>query len=320
MKKNKIIAVLGWVTLITFTSCDTFLEEDISNDKILPISPVQGDEIEGNTINFQWSFVEDTDAYRVQVLSDIPNTGNVLDSLLQTTSLQINLPSGNYSWRARGENFAYVTPFFDPTDFSVIFSDNLASQNVILTTPSDDLFTNNTSLTFTWESLEAANSYDFELLRNLNGIITVIQENTELNSIQIDSNIYDEDAQYIWRVKAINNESQTAYSERSIFIDRSIPGAPTLISPIQNTIFETNIIDFDWLIGSDTGNVQSERNSVVEFSELEDFETIIDTIIVTASEVSFTFNNSGIIYWRVVTKDIAGNTSAYSETWSFMIN
>jgi hypothetical protein len=254
------------------------------------------------------------------VISDVLNVGVVLDSLVPATSLQVNLASGNYSWSARAENFGYVTSFFDRTDFSILFSDNLASQGVTLSTPSDGLFTNNTTLIYTWDALEAASSYDFELLRILNGTTTVVQENSEMTSIQVDGSLYVEDAQYVWRVKAINDESQSMYSEHSVFIDRSIPEAPTLGTPDQNTIFGDDTVNFDWSIGSDTGNVQSERSSVIEFSETEDFDTLIDTITIDVSETAYTFTNTGIIYWRVKVNDAAGNMGAYSEINSFMIN
>lgn len=320
MRKYKVIAILGGMIMAICISCDDVLEEDISDAQVVPFSPLQGNQIEGNTVNFQWSFVEDADAYRVQVLSDVLNVGVVLDSLVSTTSLQVNIPSGNYSWSARAENFGYVSPFFEFTDFSVLFSDNLVSQSVTLSTPSDGLFTNNTTLIYTWEALEAASSYDFELLRILNGTTTVVQETTEMTSVQVDEGIYVEDAQYVWRVKAINEESQSMYSERSVFIDRSIPEAPILGTPDQNAIFDTDMINFDWSIGSDTGNVQSERSSVIEFSENEDFDILIDAVTIDVSETIYTFTNTGIIYWRIKVNDAAGNMSIYSEIKSFMIN
>ncbi|MEP0266052.1 hypothetical protein [Dokdonia sp.] len=320
MKKYKIITLIGCMLMAICISCDDVLEEDISDEEVVPFSPLQGNQIDGNTVNFQWSFVEDADAYRLQVQNDIQNIGLVLDSLVPATSLQVNLPSGNYAWTVRAENFAYVTPFFESTSFSVVFSDDLASQSVTLSTPSNSLFTNNTTLIYTWEALAAADSYDFELLRVLNGTTTVTQENTVMTSIQVDNNVYEEDAQYLWRVKAINDESQTTFSERSVFIDRSVPEAPTLGTPAQDAMFDTDTIDFDWSIGADTGNVQSERSSVIEFSETEDFETLIDTVTVNVSETTYTFTNTGVIYWRVRVDDVAGNMSAYSEITSFMIN
>jgi len=320
MKKYNILSYISCALLALCMSCDDVFEEDISDEQVVPFSPLQGNQIDGNTVNFQWSFVEDADAYRIQVANEIQNIGLVLDSLLPTTSLLINLPSGNYSWSVRAENFAYETSFFEPRDFSVTFSDNLASQNVILSTPSDGLFTNNTSLIYTWESLEAANSYDFELLRVLNGTTTVTQENTETTSFQVGDDVYEEDAQYIWRVRALNDETQTIYSERSIFIDRVIPEAPIVILPVQNSVFDTDTVDFDWSIGADTGNVQSERRSVIEFSNTEDFETLIDSITLGISETTYTFTTTGIIYWRVRVGDLAGNMSTYSEITSFMLN
>ena len=149
MKKYKLYIPLFLLLSLFYISCDDFLEEDIADDEIFPIFPLEGDEIEGNSVNFQWSFVEDADAYRLQVRSDNPNTAIIIDSLVTSTSLNVNIPSGGYSWSTSGENFASFTPFFDPVNFTVLFSDDLEDQSIQLLTPSEDFFTNTVPVIYT---------------------------------------------------------------------------------------------------------------------------------------------------------------------------
>jgi len=319
MKKLNVFLIL--LLAVLCIACDDVFEEDISDDEVFPFFPLEGDVVSGNSVNFQWDFLEDVDSYRIQVLSADGNTGIVLDSLVTTTSLRVNIPSGEYSWSASGENFAFSTPFFDPINFSVEFSDDLSNQSVQLLTPSDNFITNTLPIIYTWTPLEAAESYTFGLQRVLNGTTTVLDENTGINvSIEPAADNYEEDAEYIWSVQAINENSTSQPVQRSLLLDRTVPEIPTLLSPVQSELFDTDTILFSWTLPTDTGNIQSARSSVIQFSQSASFDVIIATETLSAASTTTTFELTGELFWRVRVDDAAGNSSAFSEVRSFTIN
>lgn len=308
------IKLFSLVSLLFFMSCDDILEENISNDLVTPITPTSESVITTNVINFAWNAIDGADDYRLQVLDNDQNNLIVLDSLVSETSFQHPLNPGNYEWRIRGENFAYKTAYSFPISFSVLASSDLTNQSVILNTPTANLYTNTTNFLFTWNELQFADSYTFELLKNGNGQTTVQQETgiTE-TSYSINSSVFDVDAEYIWKVKAINATTETTFTTRSIYIDREAPNQPSLVSPTDSEIITGLSVNFNWTLGQDSGNVQSEVVSILEIAQDANFNTIIETITVTnGTSQLVSMANFDTYFWRVRAKDTAQNISEYS--------
>jgi hypothetical protein len=310
MKKTiKIFSLLG---IAFFFACDDILEEDITGDSIQVVSPLEGTIIEGNNVQFSWQHLDGADDYRVQVLSD--NQIVVLDSLVSENQIEYSLNEGNYQWRVKGENFAYETEYTFPINFSVEVSEDLSNQNVVLATPSDNLYTNDPNITFTWNAITSADSYTFEVIRINNGETTIYQElGISATSISIDPSLFDVDAEYIWKIKAVNNSSETPYSERTMFIDRIAPNIPALNTPSDNSI-NTSLVTFNWTNGTDTGNIQSAITNTIEIASDINFNTILISDDTTNNTYQHTFSNASSYYWRVRAYDSAGNVSDNSIT------
>lgn len=317
MKKttNIILALLATI----YYGCDDVFEEDIENDLVQIISPNEGDVIQGNTIEFSWQPLDGADDYRIKVVNE--NLLTVVDSLVSDTNINFTVSSGEYQWRIKGENFAYSTQYTFPINFSVVDSEDLTNQNVILLTPSADFYTNSNSIILTWSPIATAESYTLEIAKiNSGQQTTILQEmaitNTNFNA---PTNIFDEDAEYTWKIKAVNSTSETAFSERMIFIDTSVPSQASLVAPANLSVVTDTTIDFNWLLGSDTGVVQSARKSVIEVSTDINFGTLIFSEDIETNSYQYTFNDIGLYYWRVLIYDIAGNTGDYSAVSSFTI-
>ncbi|WP_046745016.1 hypothetical protein [Kordia zhangzhouensis] len=313
------IKFLSIIWLLLFLSCDDILEEDLSNDLVIPIMPSEGSTIVNNLVNFSWQSLEGADNYRLQLVRPSQNNMILLDSLVSGTSFQYPLEPGMYQWRVRGENFAYDTAYSFPISFTVEASSDLTNQTLLLNTPSANLYTNTTNLLFTWNELQFADSYTFELIKNLNGQTTLTQQGDITGTnYSVNASVFDEDAAYIWKVKAVNSNSETAYTSRSIYIDRQAPNQPLLVSPANEEIITAIAIDFNWTTGQDSGNVQSEVSSILEIAQDANFNTIIESFTVTnGTSQQVDIPNVGTYYWRVKTKDVAGNSSSYSISRSF---
>lgn len=313
---NKILLLLIISTLVI--SCDDILEENITNEMVHVISPSEGTNVKGNTVQFNWEPLDGADEYRVQIMNN--NQSLEVDSLINSkTNFSHILSSGHYQWRIRGENFAYTTPFTFPVKFSVETSEDLSNQSVALSTPSSNLYTNNTNFIFTWEMISTAKTYGFELIKNLNGEQTLIQQ-PELSStnFKVEPDVFDEDAEYIWKVKAANETSETAYSQRSLFIDRVAPNQPALASPSDGGA-TTKTVSFNWANGADSGNVKSAITNTIQISSDIDFNNIINTSNTGNNTYQYVFINSGTYYWRVKATDAAANKSDFSIVRSILV-
>jgi len=120
MEKGKKVWV-AVLLLLGIVACEDILEvPDISNDEVTVLAPIEGANVLTNTVRFNWNPLQEATAYRVQIAEpDFENTVQILldstvveDSLgLVVTQLELDMFNGSYSWRVRGENSGYETPY-----------------------------------------------------------------------------------------------------------------------------------------------------------------------------------------------------------------
>ncbi|NMH85967.1 fibronectin type III domain-containing protein [Flavivirga algicola] len=317
MKKLNNITLILILFFVSF-ACDDILEEDITDVTIQIISPTEGTIVEGNTAQFLWQAVKGADAYRVQIVRD--DQRYEVDSLVTLTNFTYNLDPGYYQWRIKAENFAYETSYIFPVNFEMRASDNLSNQNVVLQTPSENLYTNNKSIIFTWQSLSNTDTYTFVLAKKVGGEQTVFEQPDITNtSLNIDPMKLDEDAEYIWKLKAKNAISETSFSERSLFIDTVIPNQPTLSAPLNEAKVAPSSVTFNWANGADSGTVQSLITNTLEISTDVNFNTLIHSASTTNNSAVYEFVSPNTYYWRIKAIDAATNESDYSIVRSIVV-
>jgi len=299
-------------------ACDDILEEDITNDTVTTTAPIEGAIVSGNTVNFSWQNLDGADNYRVQVLNDDQSTA--VDSLVSGTAFSYVINPGTYQWRVKGVNFAYETAYTFPTNFRVEASDDLSTQSVVLQTPTDNLYTNDPNFIFTWMGISTASSYALDIVKNTTAMQTVLQETgITATNYEADALIFDEDAEYIWKVKAVNATSETGFSQRSLFLDRISPNQPTLVTPTDAQVLTVRDVTFNWTNGADMGTLQTEITNTIEIASDINFATIINTASTINNTVQYTFTVAGTYYWRVKAIDQAANASDFSNVNSLEI-
>lgn len=317
MKKTN--SVIMFLLAVMVLSCDDIIEEDISNDNISTITPTEGTVISGNTVQFSWQQLDGADDYRIQIMNT-ENQNIVLDSLTSNTTFNYIMNPGEYQWRIKGVNFAYSTPYTFPINFSVEASDNLSNQNVMLLTPSDNFYTNNTSIILTWSPIVNTDHYNLEVIKIDVGEETILQEtNIMTTNFNMPVGLIIDDAEYTWKVKAVNISSETPFTERSIFLDRQVPSQPVLVSPNDMEEISAFNVTFNWTNGQDTGNIQSVLTNTVEISTDSSFSTLLLSENIEGNSLTVTFDSSDLYYWRVLTFDEAGNIGDYSIVRSLVI-
>ena len=315
---NKILFLL--LVLFAF-SCEDIIEKDITNDTIQIISPVNGTVISSNVTTFQWNSLKGAKNYRVQVFNS--SQALVIDSLVKNkVNLMTTLSQGQYQWKVRGENFAYQSNYTLPAAFSVVPSTDLTAQQVILTNPTNNYYTNSTSVTLGWQNLDAATSYSLELVNVTNGSSVVYQQaNILTNSVTLTGINLAQDAEYQWKIKALNATAQTPFAIRTLFIDRAIPNLSQNSLPANNSIQLANqALIFNWSVSTSSGVIQSPISYTIEFSNSISFSSLIQTSNTAVNSFQQTFTASGDYYWRIKAIDTAGNNSGYSMPFKFTIN
>lgn len=314
---NKIIPFL--LVLLLVVSCEDVFEEDISDDIIEVVSPKDDTTIESNVVNFQWNDLDGAKKYRLQVL-DVNET-IVVDSLVTKTSLNIPLLTGSYQWKVRGENFGYESNYSDISTFSMVTTDDLTNQQVVLTSPDNNIYKNTSDITIKWQKLAAATSYAVEVINTTTSESVFKAESTADTQVVLSSVNLTKDANYQWKVRGINSTSQTAqFTSRSFFIDTVVPGLPVNSLPAANAVITNNVsTTFTWVSPTDTGTIQSPLLYTIEFSTTNTFTTLFFTTNNASTSYQRIFTTLGDYYWRIKTTDSAGNVSAYSAPFKFTV-
>lgn len=314
---NKFFLVFA---ILCVVACDDILEDDISDDMVLPIYPSSGTTIESNVVTFQWNQLKGADDYRVQVFSD--GQQMVLDSLVTSTHATFEMNPGNYQWRVRGENSAYESAYSFPLQFEVIASDDLSNQQVLLSAPAPNFMTNSTTFSISWQPLSAADSYSIEII-NLTNSGTLVHEQSGItaNSLALDATILTQDAEYQWKVKAVNSLGETPFSARNFSLDTTAPNQPQLSLPEDEAnIGLSQTVIFEWSIATDSGVIQSPVSYIIEISTNNSFTNIIQTSSTTQPSFQQLFTVEGTYYWRVKAKDGAGNIGTPGTYFEFTID
>ena len=155
-----------------------------------------------------------------------------------------------------------------------------------------------------------AESYIFQLDKNG----SQIRNESLLENQYSENNLTD--GSYVWRVKAINEISETSFFSRSFFIYTKSPEVPVLEIPVNNTEFGVNdLVQFTWI--RDDESVPSISDNLKVASDSLFVQLVLDKELTNPNyESQFT---NGVYFWKVKSTDKAGNTSEFSPSRKFII-
>lgn len=314
---NSIILAIASLFLM---SCEDILEKNITNSIIQTTYPIATTTVQSNVVNFQWSKLDGAKKYRLQIF--LMDQSVLLEKEVEETSYSYSfaLP-GQYQWRVRAENNAYISTYSLPVTFSTILSTDLTNQLVSLSSPQNNIFTNNPNVTLNWLPLTAAASFNVEVTNSTTGQSAFSTTGVITNSIALTATNLSQDGLYQWKVKAINATSQSAFSTNSFSLDTVIPNQPQNTLPITNsTKTISQPVVFNWTVAADSGVIQSPISYIIEFSNDMNFTSISQTSNSATTSFTQSFSTIGVYYWRVKSKDSAGNISVASTGFKFTIN
>ena len=323
-----IIIKYKYIILMVFivSSCGLVFEKDISKEDLQLIIPYDGQEYSTNQIQFKWVEMQYASGYQLEIVQ--PKFDSIqtfiYDTILTGTEFMCVLPPGEYQFRIKGVNSGYSSKVTGPYSITVDSISDLTNQMVQLLTPVNNSFTNSNNITCNWQSIYAADYYEFQLRSgldfNASSTIQHVKTNIYSTSYTIPNNFLIE-GEYSWGIRAINQNSTSSFSPFSFTIDLTVPNNVNLISPTNNTIASTQSVVFKWDNGTDPGTVNSPVYSIIEIANDSSFNSMFQIINnIYTDSLSYNFSSSGNYWWRVYAMDEAGNVSdSYSPKWKITI-
>ncbi len=296
---------------VIVAGCDDLIQRDISGGFVGINTPQDSFVSNKYDITFWWEETSHAQKYRLQIVSPsfmLPQLF-IADTLIDNMKITLQLQPGSYQWRLRAENGNSYTPYVTRM---LIVDTNSDLTNMVfnVNVPAAGLYTNRTVTEFSWFSFPYATIYEYMLTDMLNG--SVKKRTTTLLGITDTL----PEGNYSWAARAINetNGTMTAYSvPRNLYVDLTPPVPSTPLFPEDNSL-DTNTIQLRWLKAGDgyADSVWIAADSL--------FHNIVQRYYTNGT--SQALQPLGIFetyYWRIRTRDRAGNWSDYSTRFRFTV-
>lgn len=312
------IYIIAFICICFWACKKDFIVEDITSKTISVISPSNNFVTTTNKITFWWEELNGAEKYNIQIVKPAFTsiTQIVSDTNIINTKYTVTLQPGNYQWRIKAINAGGHTEF-QTFNLKVDTTSNLSSLTVSPIYPINGFLTGNKRISFSWNVLNAASSYQILLLNSTNGIIkdTTTSLNTYTFSFSTQGN-------YQWKIRALNDYSISQYNSPLTFtIDLTAPVAPVLLSPSYGAI----ITPSNQLVWNRVGAPDAKYDSIYIASDSAFTNIISYTKAYTQSITINQLNNqppaTGTVYWwKMRSIDSVGNRSLYSNQFKFKLN
>lgn len=312
MKKITAIALLACIGII---SCSEFIERSVENRKVLLLAPTDKQESSKYNQNFWWEPVEDALFYRLQIVSPEFNKPAelIVDTLISRNKFEYSLSPGKYEWRVRAENGSSKSLY--SSNFLTIHLSSLKEQEVKLTSPANNIITNQKNVLYKWNELFGSSQYRLQVdTANFADTSKLLFDHASPNNEF--SIAFSKDGAYQWRVRAEADTIRSRWSAiYNIRFDGTAPAKVSLNSPANNQQI-TKPVSLQWNLDKDAIKYQVivlKSDSVTVYNNTY-------PLIIAGNSHDF---NEGVsnerIYWKVRAIDQAGNTGIYSDLRSFLI-
>ncbi|MFW9992605.1 MAG: hypothetical protein ACFFD4_11210 [Candidatus Odinarchaeota archaeon] len=278
--------------------------------------PCDGEIIANTQPVLDWAAIRGAIDYWVEI-DDDPVMGTPLN--IETNAVFSEhyfdpLPDGTYYWRVRGR---YGGSDYSPWSEVWLFTIDQSLQFSGISSPISPAHTstiNDTTPYFAWTSVTGATTYqlcvDDTYPFSSSPIIDVTTANTYHDATTLLT-----DGKYYWGVRAKNDTS--TWGNRFIvhfFIDSCPPDPPVMLSPVEETIYYDNFIEFNW------SSVDDVVYYKFEIADDPAFTSIIYGEFTGDNYTSRVISSSGQYYCRVRGRDDANSWGQYSPVVRFDID
>jgi len=283
------------------------------------ISPINGASSVTLTPLIDWSDVSGATSYNLQVATNPGFSTPVID-LSSLPSSQYQVPSGIlqantlYYWRVSASNSNGTSAWATAWNFTTLASPN--TPNLISPTNGSNILT--LTPTLDWSDVSGALSYTVQVSTDTNFInLAVNQSGLTVSQYTVTSGALTGNTTYYWRARAENGAGSGPWSVRWYFRVVTLPPAPNLVAPPNNSTNQSPTVTLDWdsLASANTYRIQLATDSLFN-------SVVYDTSGVSRSYLQM---RPGILlanvkyYWKVNATNLAG-TGPWSVIWNFRVN
>ena len=219
-----------------------------------------------------------------------------------------------YFWRARGYNTETESPWSDVWTFTTEKDSTAFLLAPGLLTPINGAGQIPVDPLLTWDSVEGAEFYEVQITMDAkfasDSIPSYMSDSTSLSVADLDYG-----AEYFWRARAGNENTQSAWSDPFRFVttkdDLLLPNIPFLIAPADKASELESPIELLWSKADLAAQYFIQISPTGEFAGEEEDLTGFDTVLIVAE-----LKEATEYFWRVKAINQAGE-SEWSEQRSF---
>jgi hypothetical protein len=286
-----------------------FIEPNLEGKNVALLSPPDNFYTQSNQVTFFWEEVEGASHYRLQIVDSVFSFIRriILDTAITGFSWIQPLQPGYYSWRIKAQNASSSTGFSSPRSIRVDTTSNISSQIIFLQNPTNSAFLNFQNIHFRWTDIPVADDYRFQILDS--GYSLVYEQILREDSLSY----FLQEGNWVWRVRGQNSISNTPYTTRTFTIDITPPSSPILNFPGPNDTVSSPV-QLSW-----TRDVSAIADSLYVYPDSLVSAPLVN-LITGGTTYAFSGGTGQIYFWRIRSRDQAGNWSGFSPLRKFRIN
>ncbi len=289
--------------------CDDIFEEDLTNQSVVLLNPVEQASLKNTNVNFLWEQMEGANAYNIQLVkgSFAMPEAYLLDSTVTDNRYEIDLLVGKYEWKVAALNASSISKYIQRT--FTIDTSGISDQTVTVYTPEDSSYQNTLHIQCSWQPLTDALFYEIQL--DLLGTDTVTLTKQQLIATETQlSTTYE--GWHTFKVFGLSeNLNPSIPTTHKILVDTTTPKNSVITSILTDTITDETLL-IEWDQYSDVGSPI--YDSIFLYS---------DSALITAQKTNFDFYRTpalpkGNLKFKIATYDVAGNRSANEDSLVFV--
>ncbi len=178
-----------------------------------------------------------------------------------------------------------------------------------LIAPKNDSVNAPTTLTFSWNSVATATSYDIQVSTS-SAFTSTVKDSTVTGTFA--TFILSNSTQYYWRVRAKNSTLTSSWTSSRTFTTFTPLTAPILIAPKNDSVEAPITMTLRW-------NAVNTATSYEVMTAVDPgFTQVVRDTTVTGTSVTMQFASGTMHFWKVRAKN-ASQTSEWSETRTFTV-
>lgn len=308
---NSLFVLVLCMSVLLFSSCSKdFIEGDLSGKTVTILAPADNDTVATSTPFFWWQEISDARTYRLQIAQPSFAAPQQLlyDTAVAGDRFYPSLQPGAYEWRIRPENGSSEGDYVTRT-LTIDSSAGLSTQQVIFSAPlTNPFYTSSTNVSFAWNTISGASFYRIDVIDSANGSSVV-----STTSLSPAFNYVFAQGTYRIMVRAENSTSFSPYTSRVFIVDTNAPTASAPQSPANSVTGLSTTVNFTWIAQS------SDRigDSLLVSSDSTFATTALALYTTSQSYSGFAASSLTTYYWKLKTRDNAGNWSGYSARFKF---